>query len=103
MGSAGFLIVFATVNAAEARTARQRGSAPWISVLAAAACAGALAALVAKSTAGAVTVLVAMVALSLGIEATFRGLGGRPARAYRCTLERVPRPRGRVPPWRPGQ
>jgi len=81
MGSAGFLIVFATVNAAEARTARQRGSAPWISVLAAAACAGALAALVAKSTAGAVTVLVAMVALSLGIEATFRRVSGTPARA----------------------
>jgi amino acid transporter len=56
MGSAGILIVFATVNAAEARTARQRGSAPWISVLAATACAGALAALVAKSTAGAVSV-----------------------------------------------
>lgn len=81
MGSAGFLIVFATVNAAEARTARQRGSAPWVSVLAAAACAGALAALVAKSTAGAVTVLVAMVALSFGIEATFRRVSGTPARA----------------------
>ena len=81
MGSAGFLIVFATVNAAEARTARQRGSAPWVSVLAAAACAGALAALVAKSTVGAVTVLVAMVALSFGIEATFRRVSGTPARA----------------------
>lgn len=81
MGSAGFLIVFATVNAAEARTARQRGSAPWISVLAAVACAGALAALVAKSTPGAVTVLAAMVALSFGIEATFRRVSGTPARA----------------------
>ena len=81
MGSAGFLIVFAAVNAAEARTARQRGSAPWISALAAAACAGALAVLVAKSSLGAVTVLALMVALSFGIEATFRRVSGRPTRA----------------------
>ena len=46
MGSAGFLIIFAVVNVAEARTASERGSAAWISVAAAAACIGALVALV---------------------------------------------------------
>ncbi len=50
VGSAGFLIIFAVVNLAEARTASSRGSAPWISVLAAAACGAALVALVVKST-----------------------------------------------------
>ena len=48
MGSAGFLIIFATVNVAEARTSKQRGSTkPWISIVAAVACVGALAARVA--------------------------------------------------------
>jgi len=35
MGSAGFLIIFAVVNLAEARTSKQRGSRPWISIVAA--------------------------------------------------------------------
>ncbi len=78
MGSAGFLIIFATVNLAEARTSRQRGAGrPWISVLAAVACAGALAALLAKSSLGSATVLAAMVAVSFGIEAVFRQVSGR--------------------------
>ena len=81
IGSAGFLIIFAAVNVAEARTARRRGSAPWISVAAAMACVAALAALVAKSSLGSVSVLVAMVALSFGIEAAFRKLSGRPIHA----------------------
>jgi hypothetical protein len=81
IGSAGFLIIFAAVNVAAARTARRRGSAPWISVAAAMACVAALAALVAKSSLGSVGVLVAMVALSFGIEAAFRKLSGRPIHA----------------------
>ncbi len=81
MGSAGFLIIFAVVNAAEARTAGERGSRPWISLVAAAACTAALAALVARSSLGAVSVLAAMVALSFGIEATFRRVTGRTQRA----------------------
>lgn len=81
IGSAGFLIIFAAVNVAEARTARQRGSAPWISVVAATACVAALAALIAKSSLGSVSVLVAMVAVSFGIEATFRKVSGRPIHA----------------------
>ncbi len=81
MGSAGFLIIFAAVNLAEAHTARRRGSTPWISVVAAMACVAALAALIAKSSLASVSVLVAMVALSFGIEATFRKISGRPIHA----------------------
>ena len=81
IGSAGFLIIFATVNFAEAHTARRRGSTPWISVAAAMACVAALAALIAKSSLESVSVLAAMVALSFGIEATFRKASGRPIHA----------------------
>ncbi len=82
MGSAGFLVIFAVVNAAEARTARRRGSTrPWISVLAAAACVGAIGALVANSSLEACTVLAGMVALAFGIEAAFRRVSGAPIRA----------------------
>ncbi len=78
MGSAGFLIIFATVNVAEARTSKQRASTkPWISIVAAAACVGALAALLAKSSLGSAAVLLAMVALSFTIEAVFRRLTGQ--------------------------
>jgi anti-anti-sigma regulatory factor len=33
MGSAGFMLIFAAVNAANAKLARQTGSQRWISVL----------------------------------------------------------------------
>lgn len=83
MGSAGFLLIFAVVNAAEARTTRRRGSrSPWISVLAAAACLGALGALVAKSSLEACAVLAGMVALAFAIEAAFRRVSGAPFRAH---------------------
>jgi amino acid transporter len=82
MGSAGFLIIFAVVNASEARTSSERGSAAWISSLAAVACVAALAALIARSDARSLSVLGAMVALSFGVEAVFRRIGGgRPRRA----------------------
>ncbi len=80
MGSAGFLIIFAVVNAAEARTAKQRHSAPWISIVACAACALALVALIAKSSLSAVSVLVVMVALSFRHrQAIFRYVSRTPA------------------------
>ncbi len=82
MGSAGFLIIFATVNVAEARTAKQRASRrSWLSIVAAVACVGALAALLAKSSLGSAAVLVVMVALSFTIEAVFRRLTGQGVRA----------------------
>ena len=77
MGSAGFLIIFAAVNVAEAWTARERGSAAWISALAAVACTAALVALVANSTVGSDLVLALMVALSFGIEIVFTTLTSR--------------------------
>ncbi len=81
MGSAGFLIIFATVNAAEARTSRQRTSTkPWMSVVGAAACLGALAVLLTKSSVRSAAVLLVMVALSFVIEAVFRRLTGQRVR-----------------------
>jgi hypothetical protein len=77
----GFLIIFAVVNIAEARTSRQRGSVPWISIVAAAACAGALTALLAKRGLGSAGMLVAMVGVSFGIEAVYRRMTGRRLRA----------------------
>lgn len=73
MGSAGFLIIFAAVNLAEARTAHERGSAAWISLLAATACAAALVTLISYSSPSAVLVLLTMVALSFAVEIVFRG------------------------------
>lgn len=77
MGSAGFLIIFGVVNAAEARTSNERGSRAWISVIAALACAGALVALIVNSAAAADAFLAGMVALAFATEATFRRLDGQ--------------------------
>jgi amino acid transporter len=77
MGSAGFLIVFAVVNAAEARTSGERGSRAWLSIAACVACLAALAALVARSRPGETAVLVAMVTVSVGIEALYRRFSRR--------------------------
>lgn len=77
MGSAGFLIIFGVVNAAEARTSRSRGSAPSVSIIAAVACAGALVVLVAKSSLEADAFLSAMVGLAFLIEWGFRRATGR--------------------------
>jgi amino acid transporter len=46
LASAGFLIIFAAVNAANVRLARETGSRRWLSVVGAVACVGALAALI---------------------------------------------------------
>ncbi len=78
MGSAGFLIIFAIVNAAEARTSRQRGTRAWVSAVAGLACMAALATLVAHSSLGANAVLAGMIALSFGIEALYRRAGRGP-------------------------
>ncbi|WP_327138824.1 hypothetical protein [Nocardia sp. NBC_01327] len=50
-------------------------------MLAATACLAALAALIAKNSLGAVRFLVAMIALSFGVEAIFRKASGRPIHA----------------------
>jgi amino acid transporter len=77
MGSAGFLIIFAIVDAAEARTAASRGSSPWVSWTAAAACAAALGVLVTRTSLGALSVLIAMVTLAVVVEGGFRLLSSR--------------------------
>ncbi len=77
MGSAGFLIIFAVVNVSEARTSSERESKAWISLGAAAACTAALVTLIAYSSLRSAAFLGAMVALSFGIEATFRWRTGR--------------------------
>lgn len=81
MGSAGFLIIFAVVNAAEAATSRERRSRRWVSVTAAVACLAALTVLIVRSRFGDVAVLAGMVACAVVGEAVFRSVRGEPRRA----------------------
>jgi amino acid transporter len=75
LGSAGFLLIFAAVNAANARHASHAGSRGWISVVGAVACLVALGALIWQTTTTSPTklwILAAMLALALGIEGAYR-------------------------------
>ena len=84
MGSAGFLLIFAAVNVANARLAGRTGSRPWLSALGAIACAAALATLIWQRLEAAprdIWVLAAMLALSVAIEGTYRLATGRRIRA----------------------
>ncbi len=75
MGSAGFLAIFAAVNAGNALKASETGSRSWISWLGATACLSALAALIwqtAMTAPAKLMVLVAMVALAVAIEGGYR-------------------------------
>ena len=75
LGSAGFLLIFAAVNTANARHAHQANGHGWISVVGAVACLAALGALVWHTTMTApakLWVLAAMVALSVTIEGGYR-------------------------------
>ncbi len=75
LGSAGFLLIFAAVNAANARRASRTPNRRWISVVGAAACLIALAALVWQTTTTApaqLLVLAAMVASAVAIEGGYR-------------------------------
>jgi len=75
IGSAGFLIVFAAVNVANARRARETHSRSWLSVVGAMACSGALGALVwqtAQTHPGKLWVLAAMLGLAVAIEGAYR-------------------------------
>ena len=80
MGSAGFLLIFAAVNTANALLARHTGSRRWLSVTGAVLCLCALGALVwqtAGSSSGQLRVLFAMVGAALLIEIAFRVTTGR--------------------------
>lgn len=75
MGSAGFLLIFAAVNGANVVLARETGSRRWLSTTGVVLCLGALATLIwqtAESSPGKIWVLLAMIALALFIELTFR-------------------------------
>ncbi len=75
LGSAGFLLIFAAVNAANARHAAQTNSRRWISTAGAVACVAALGALVwqtARTGAGKLWFLAAMVVLAVIIEGAYR-------------------------------
>jgi amino acid transporter len=80
MGSAGFLIIFAAVNGANARLRKKTGSNMWISLMGTAACLGAFAALLwqtARLSPAKLLVLAAMVGLSFSAEALYRSATGR--------------------------
>jgi amino acid transporter len=80
MGSAGFLIVFAAVNLANVIRSRQTKSLWQVSAAGAVGCTAALGALLwirAAQNPTTLWVLAGMLALSVGIEALYRGLTGR--------------------------
>jgi amino acid transporter len=80
MGSAGFLLIFAAVNAANARLAGQTQGRRWLSLLGAALCLVALAILLwqtALTTPGRIWILVAMIAVAFAVELAFRLATGR--------------------------
>jgi amino acid transporter len=80
VGSAGFLLVFAAVNAANVRLAARTASRRWVSGAGAAACLLALLALLWRTVttnAGDLWVLGALVGLALGIEMAYRAWTGR--------------------------
>jgi amino acid transporter len=90
MGSAGFLIIFAAVNAANVLLFNKTMSSRWISALGAAICLSALGALVWYTAATAplkLLVLAFMLAMAFAIEAIYRKVSGRSIRPF---FERQP-------------
>jgi len=80
MGSAGFLLIFAAVNAANVRLHRQTGSQRWISVAGALACLVAFGALVwriAQNTPQKLLLLLFMLIAAFGLETIYRSFTGR--------------------------
>ena len=82
MGSAGFLLIFIAVNLANLRLARRTDSRAWISAAGMAACAIALAALCwqvwkVPETRGHLSILAAMVGISLVLEIVYRAAAKR--------------------------
>jgi len=83
MGSAGFLLIFAAVNGANAKLASQTGSRRWLSLLGMGLCLGALGCLLWQTlitSPARLWVLAAMLGLSFVIEAGFRLMTGRKLR-----------------------
>ncbi|MGH8283819.1 MAG: APC family permease [Gammaproteobacteria bacterium] len=84
LGSAGFLLIFAAVNAANARCARHTHSRCWIAICGVVACLAALGALVwqtARTSPMKLWVIAVMIALAAIIEGSYR-LAGRAIRLH---------------------
>lgn len=80
MGSAGFLLIFAAVNAANARLSSMTKSRKWISVMAAVICLAALAVLIRQQSITSpreLWVLVVMVGSAFLVESIYRRVTGR--------------------------
>ena len=80
MGSSGFLLIFAAVNAANARLSSITGSRRWISVCGTILCLGALAILIGQraiTSSGELWVLVAMISVAFITEFIYRRTTGR--------------------------
>jgi hypothetical protein len=78
MGSAGFLLIFAAVNAANARLREETGSSLWMSLLGVFACVAALGAVVwqaMRTQPAQLWVLAAMLGAAFAIEAGYRLFG----------------------------
>lgn len=80
MGSAGFLLIFAAVNIANAVMAKDTGSRRWLSLVGAGLCLGALVSLIWQTWVTSpvqIWFLVAMLVAALSIEGLFRLISGR--------------------------
>jgi len=91
LGSAGFLLIFAAVNAANALRAKDTGSRAWVSAAGGVACLIALAALLWQTTASApakLWVLAAMLGAAVAIEGAYRLVARREIRLRETAPER---------------
>lgn len=83
MGSAGFLLVFATVNGANYKLRTHTGARSWIAILGTIACLGAFGALIwhqIRSSPASIWFLVVMLVFSILAELIYRGSTGRSIR-----------------------
>ena len=79
-GSAGFLLIFAAVNAANMRLARQTGSRRWVSAVGLAGCVGAFISILIEMGSSSplkLVVLGVLVGVSFAVEAVYRRFRGR--------------------------
>jgi hypothetical protein len=86
MGSAGFLLIFAAVNGANARLAHETHSRRWLALLGVVLCLAAFATLLwqtATTAPGRIWILVAMVAVAFATELVFRLATGRTLKVFR--------------------
>jgi amino acid transporter len=85
MGSAGFLLIFAAVNASNSRLSSITKSKRWISILGAIICLGALSTLIwqrATTSPNEIWILLVMVGLAFLVETIYRKATGRTIRAF---------------------